>query len=244
MRLKYPFRVNPHLSLRDPEHTLLGKKIVECAISLMDRHGFEQLTFRRLSQEIPTTEASLYRYFEHKYQLLGYLVAWYWEWLNYRLDLVNQANLPAQDRLRRALEMLANSGRYDPFFAHVDEAALCRIVVRESPKIYLTSPSEAVDENNLFQGYQKLCEKIGAIVLELHPGYHQPRALVSTLIETAHRQILFAQYLPQLTELTITEGNFTEIAVFLETLTLAMLKPANKPQKAARGKPRSVASKG
>ncbi len=221
MSKKYPFTLNEQLYLRDPERTLLGKKIVECAIQLMDQGGFEHLTFRKLAAEIPSTEASVYRYFEDKYQLLRYLVAWYWEWLNYRLDKLSPDAGSAQQRLREALEMLANSARYDPFFAHVDEAALCRIVVRESPKIYLRAEPE--DNQALFMGYEKLLAKISQMILELEPSYYQPKALVSSLIETAHRQILFAQYLPRLTELQIPNGDYSEIADFLETLTLAML---------------------
>ncbi len=219
---KYPFTLNEQLYLRDPERTLLGKKMVESAITLMDQQGFEHLTFRKLAAEIPSTEASIYRYFEDKYQLLRYLVAWYWEWLNYRLDQLEHIPADPGKRLRQALEMLANSAIYDPFFAHVDEAALCRIVVRESPKIYLTLDSQ--DNQALFMGYEKLLAKIGAMIHELEPNYARPKALVSSLIETAHRQILFAQYMPRLTELKIKDGDYSEIAVFLEQMTLAMLK--------------------
>jgi AcrR family transcriptional regulator len=220
MSKNYPFTLNEQLSLRDPERTLLGKKIVECAITLMDQQGFEHLTFRKLAAEIPSTEASVYRYFEDKYQLLRYLVAWYWEWLNYRLEQKDQ--IAPRQSLREALDMLANSARYDPFFAHVDEAALCRIVVRESPKIYLTSDPQ--DNQALFIGYEKLLARISAIIEALQPGYPHPKALVSSLIETAHRQILFAQYMPRLTELQIQDGDYSEIASFLETMALAMLR--------------------
>lgn len=218
---KYPFTLSEQLYLRDPERTLLGKKIVECAIKLMDQQGFEHLTFRKLAAEIPSTEASVYRYFEDKYHLLRYLVAWYWEWLNYRLEQKDLVTTMPQERLRDALGMLANSALYDPFFAHVDEAALCRIVVRESPKIYLTPDSQ--DNQALFRGYEKLLAKIGAMIQELQPDYPRPKTLVSSLIETAHRQILFAQYMPRLTELRIENGDYSEVALFLENMAMAML---------------------
>lgn len=217
MKPKTSFDPGEAFSLRNPERTLLGTRLVACAIELLDRDGFESLTFRRLAAQVPTTEASIYRYFEHKYQLLRYLVAWYWEWLCHRLEQELFQLASPRQQLRRALEILADSSRYDPGFAHVDEAALCRIVIRESAKIYLT---EAQPEG-FFPAYLRLCDRLAGILLELRPHFDQPRALASTLIETAHRQLLFAQALPMLTELRPGEGG--SMADFLERLALAML---------------------
>ena len=49
--------------------------------------GFESFTFKKLAAKIESTEASVYRYFENKHKLLIYLVSWYWNWVEYRLDM-------------------------------------------------------------------------------------------------------------------------------------------------------------
>jgi AcrR family transcriptional regulator len=78
------FKLNPHLYLRDPQQTELGQKIINASVVLIDTLGFEQFTFKKLAEEIDSTEASIYRYFENKHRLLLYLVGWYWTWLEYQ----------------------------------------------------------------------------------------------------------------------------------------------------------------
>ncbi|MDZ7650788.1 MAG: TetR/AcrR family transcriptional regulator [Cytophagales bacterium] len=81
------FKLNSHLYLRDPQHTLLGQKIIQQSVEMIDRLGFEQFTFKKLAEEINSTEASVYRYFENKHRLLLYLIGWYWNWIEYCIDL-------------------------------------------------------------------------------------------------------------------------------------------------------------
>eukprot|EP01031_Cornospumella_fuschlensis_P000390 gene390-492_t len=77
--------MNGKLFLRDPESSDLGRRIIRQAILLIAEIGFEEMTFRKLANQIGTKEASIYRYFENKHRLLVYLVAWYWQWLEYQL---------------------------------------------------------------------------------------------------------------------------------------------------------------
>ncbi len=63
-------------SVKDPQETKLGMSILNTSIELIDSIGFEKLTFKKLAIEVGTTEASIYRYFENKNQLLQYLFAW------------------------------------------------------------------------------------------------------------------------------------------------------------------------
>lgn len=223
------------LYLRDPEQTRLGQNILAGAIQLIDQIGIEALTFRKLAAEIASTEASIYRYFEDKYQLLRYLVAWYWESLHHQLDESESKNEqesqpedPAQ-RLHQALSLLmsTNRDRYQARDQVFDQAALCRLVVREAPKVYFTAEPEY--RLALFRGYEKLVTSISAILLAINPDYSQPKALVSSLIEIAQRQLLFAQYLPDLTELKIQTHDPSEIVSYLEGLALNMLayRPEN-----------------
>ena len=70
--------INPHLFLKDPMTSELGKNILNGSIHLIDELGFESFNFKKLALEIGTTEASVYRYFESKNKLLLYLINWYW----------------------------------------------------------------------------------------------------------------------------------------------------------------------
>ncbi|MFM8740170.1 MAG: TetR/AcrR family transcriptional regulator, partial [Cytophagales bacterium] len=85
------FKLNDHLYVRDPQHTHLGLRIISKSIEMIDELGFEQFTFKKLAHEIDSTEASVYRYFENKHRLLLYLIAWYWTWLEYRIDIFTSA---------------------------------------------------------------------------------------------------------------------------------------------------------
>ena len=78
-------KMNEKLYLRDPEQSEIGKSIIKKSIILIRKLGFEAFTFKKLAEEIPTTEATVYRYFENKHRLLSYVVAWYWHWLDYQV---------------------------------------------------------------------------------------------------------------------------------------------------------------
>ena len=69
--------LNEGLYLREPQDSLLGRKIIEQSILLIDEIGFESFTFKKLAAAIQSTEASIYRYFVNKHFLLLYLVSWY-----------------------------------------------------------------------------------------------------------------------------------------------------------------------
>jgi len=72
MELHFQVRMNPKLYLRDPEQSELGRNIIRNSIELIHEMGFEDFTFKKLSQQVGTTEASIYRYFVNKTRLFGY----------------------------------------------------------------------------------------------------------------------------------------------------------------------------
>lgn len=69
--------LNEHLSLRDPQATALGRRLLTESGGLLDEIGFEALTFNKLTLALSSKEASLYRYFENKHRLLTNLVNWH-----------------------------------------------------------------------------------------------------------------------------------------------------------------------
>ena len=101
------FRLNDKLYLRDPQHTELGRNIIQASITLIDELGFEAFTFRKLADKISSTEASIYRYFENKHRLLHYLVAWYWNWLEYRIEMATANISEPRTRLFTSIRVIA-----------------------------------------------------------------------------------------------------------------------------------------
>ena len=222
--LALKLELNHNLYLKDPQSTDLGLKIINRSIHIIDEIGFEAFTFKKLSVEIDSTEASIYRYFENKHKLLIYLITWYWAWTEYIITFETH-NLPnAEDKLLGALKVITEKKSYDENFPNVDEPALQRIVMAESDKTYLT---KQVDENNkegLFRGYKSLCKMISSFVSEVNPDFPYPNALISTCLEAAHHQIFFSQHLPSLSELRDSDDPYHDNYQFIKTIVLNSLK--------------------
>lgn len=214
-------RVNEKAFLKLPHSSALGKNIVTGSIDLLEELGFEDFTFKKLAEHISSTEASIYRYFESKHQLLCYLVLWYWGWQAYRLELkLTNVDCP-RERLKRAIAVLSEEIEVDSDFSEINEMKLSRIVIAESSKIYL---NKKVDEENAlgyFTQHKEVVQLISDIILEINPCYKYPHMLVSTVIEGAHHQRYFADHLPRLTNSIEGEDAITN---FYQELVLDTLK--------------------
>jgi AcrR family transcriptional regulator len=214
--------LNENLYLRDPQATDLGRRLIAESVLLIDEIGFEQFTFKKLAQRIESTEASLYRYFENKHRLLVYLVSWHWAWLRYQIRFHTHNVSDARERLRLILGILTRAHQDDPTTSQLDEAALYRIVVNEASKSYLTKDVDEDNRAGLFQEYKRLAASIVEVVQEVNPAYAYPHALVSTLLESARKQLFFAQHLPSLTDVPKGESEPT-IYAFLTQVVFATL---------------------
>ena len=223
MELKLSLRLNEKLFLRDPESSDLGKRILKNGIELIHKLGFEAFTFKKLAEEIHTTEASVYRYFENKHRLLLYIITWYWSYLEYQVvfNIVNLSD--SESKIKRVLDLLTRElddslGTHD-----FDKKALFNIVINESSKAYF---SKDVDENNsiqLFKPYKDLCARVASLFKEHNNDYPYPRSLASTVIEAAHFQNFFALHLPRLTDVK-SKDDLNTVREFLENLVFAALK--------------------
>lgn len=197
-------RMNQKLFLRDPESSELGRRIVQQGILLIDDLGFEEATFRKLAERINTKEASIYRYFENKHRLLVYLVAWYWQSLEYQLIFATNNLTDPREKLERVLGLLLRKGggltTGETPDQTIDPDALYRVVIRESSKAYLTHHVTEDNRQQLFKPYKDLCGRMAGIILEYRPAYPYAHSLASSLVETAHYQAYFAENLPSLTD--------------------------------------------
>ncbi len=229
MHLPVRIQMNAALYLRDPESTELGKKIIQHSILLIHQNGFEAFTFKKLAEEIKTTEASIYRYFENKHRLLVYLVAWYWSWLGLQIQYEIHNIQDPKVRLEKIIVLLASTVQDDASTSHVNESLLHQIVISEGSKSYLTNHVGEDNRQQFFKPYKDLCAAIGAIILAHNSSYRYPRSLASTMIEMAHFQNYFMHHLPSLTDFG-THKEETEIISYLTDLLFSSIGLKDKPE--------------
>ncbi|MDQ3046785.1 MAG: TetR/AcrR family transcriptional regulator [Bacteroidota bacterium] len=223
MELSLKIKMNEKLFLRNPEETELGRKIIENSIVLIHKLGFEAFTFKKLAEEITTTEAGIYRYFENKHRLLIYIVEWYWSWQEYRLIFqINNIKNP-ETKLKKAIRLVSTPIEDDISTTHINENLLYEIVMSEGAKSFLTKHVAEDNKAKLFKPYKDFCACIARIILECNPKYKYPHSLSSTIVEMAHSQNFYVKHLPSLTDF----GNPKEepkIASFLEDLVFSSIK--------------------
>lgn len=220
MELELQIKMNEKLFLKNPAQTELGRNIISHSIQLIYKLGFESFTFKKLAEEIGTTEAGIYRYFENKHRLLIYLTAWYWSWVEYSV-VVNTVNLkdPAV-KLKTVIRLLATTVENDIKTIYVDENILHQIIISEGSKAYLTKHVTEDNKDQLFKPYKELCSRISSIILEYNPQYRFPKSLASTIIEMAHFQNFFMNHLPSLTDFGDSKDE-SKIVTFLEELVFS-----------------------
>lgn len=217
---KIAIKINPDVFKKDPLSSDLGEKILRQGIVLIEELGFEDFTFKKLAEHISSTEASIYRYFDNKHNLLAYLIMWYWGWMDYRI-MISTLNIDdPRIRLRRAIKCLTEVIQEDLTVQQIDEAKLHQIVIGESSKIYLCKSVDTNNQLGFFFAYKSIVQQVANIILEINPNYKYPHMLVSTIIEGAHHQRFFADHLPRLTDVVEGEDAVTE---FYTQLTLNSL---------------------
>jgi len=222
MNLPLQIKMNEELYLRDPEGSILGKKIIQFSVELIYKNGFEAFTFKKLAEEISSTEAGIYRYFENKHRLLLYIVAWYWNWLKLQISYeTNNIDDPVL-KIKKIIKLLATSIKDDEMTVYINESLLHQIVISEGSKVYLTRHVDEDNEHHFFKPYKELCALIGNIILEFNGNYKYPKSLATTIIEMAHFQNYFMIHLPLLTDFGENK-NEVEIIAFLEDLVFSKI---------------------
>lgn len=217
MDFQIKFSVNEKIYIRDPESSDIGRQIVKSSIDLIHTLGFEHFTFKKLAQEIESTEATIYRYFENKHRVLLYILNWYWSYMEFLVDFRLQNISDKKERLRIIIDLFthelpASSGKYD-----YNKKYLNQIVIAESSKVYLTKEVAEINKDQVFKPYKDLCAKIAEVIHAYNPKYRYAKSLSTTLIEASHHQQFFSNYLPRLTDATPkNKASFT--TGFLEDL--------------------------
>lgn len=217
MELSLKIKMNEKLFLRNPEETELGRKIIQHGIVLIHKIGFEAFTFKKLAENITTTESGIYRYFENKHRLLIYIVDWYWSWQEYRIiyHVYNVKN--PEIKIKKTIQLLSAYVKDDMTTDYINEKLLYEIVMCEGAKSFLTKHVTEDNKAKLFKPYKDLCARIAGFIKEYNPKYKYPNTLASTIIEMAHSQKFYMQNLPSLTDFG-GEKDEKKLVAFLEEL--------------------------
>ncbi|HRI78479.1 MAG TPA: helix-turn-helix domain-containing protein [Cyclobacteriaceae bacterium] len=211
------------LYLRDPQSSRRGLAILSGGIIQMDAMGFEKFTFKRLAQEIGSTEATIYRYFENKHHLLQYLVGWYWTLVSFKIDFALRNIAEPMTKLRICLQVLSHT-QPGLVFDAIEEAALRRIVISELDKIYLTKKVDKDYKDGALAPFRDACKKIADIIKEVDPHYPFPNSLTSSAVHASVHQVYFTKHLPVLSDFTNDPQRLHQnLHLFLESFVLNAL---------------------
>jgi len=215
MSIEIKISMNEGLFLKEPQDSKLGRKIIQYSIILIDKFGFESFTFKKLAQEINSTEASIYRYFENKHLLLIYLVNWYWEWVNY---LININTLNVEDpriKLQIIVHCFVSAPKDNPVVEYVNENKLHSIVISEGMKAYHTKEVDKENSKGFFKSYKNLATSVSKVISEVNSNFKYPYALATNLFEMSNNHIYFAKHLPRLTDIEIKENKVDDVEYML-----------------------------
>lgn len=191
--------VNEKIYVRDPESTLLGKKIIAHSILLIDEIGFELFTFKKLGEKIGSNESSVYRYFENKHKLLVYLCSWYWSWMEHRLVLGTSDSSNPLEKLKKAIAIVTEKVEDDQSTTHINEAVLNKIIICEFTKTLLTKEVDEENKEGFFLIYKRVIHQIAAIVTEVNPDYAYAKSLISTIVEGSLHQYFLKEHMKTIT---------------------------------------------
>lgn len=188
------------LYVRNPQDTTLGREIISAGIVMLDELGLEETTFRKLAREAGCTEASIYRYFKSKHQLLLYLVNWYWDWVHYLIQRAADGAPTPEQKLRAGVRALTRPMVTNPDVPYIDERRLHQVVLTEGTKAYHSKRTDQHNREGIFLPYKQLVSTLARLITRVNPEFPYPRTLASTLFEMAHNHAYFAEHLPSLTD--------------------------------------------
>ncbi len=223
MSVEIKISVNKGLYLKEPQDTELGRKIIKNSIILFNKFGFESFNFKKLAQEINSTEASIYRYFENKHLLLLYLVNWYWEWVSYLITFNTMNILNPRIKLQIIIHSFVSAATDGNGLEYISESKLHYIVISEGIKAYHTKGVDKDNSKGFFLSYKNMVNKVSQVILEVDPNFRYPNALATNLYETANNHIYFAKHLPRLTDISKEANNAGEVEKMLNFFTDKLL---------------------
>lgn len=199
-------QVNEKIYVKDPETSILGKKIIQESILLMDEIGFEDFTFKKLGERIGSNESSIYRYFESKHKLLVYLSCWYWGWMEYRLVISTSNIAEPMEKLKKAITIVTEKIEDDSTTLHINESILNKIIIAEFTKTLLTKEVDEENKEGFFLVYKRVINRIIDIIQEVNPDYLYAKSLASSIVEGSLHQHFLKDHLKTITNCNNTHS--------------------------------------
>jgi hypothetical protein len=202
-------KINDTIYIRDPLGTKLGRNLIKHAIVLIYDIGYEQFNFKKLAQSMGSTEASVYRYFENKYQLLVYLVAWYWDFMHFMVCMDIRNISDPKDKLIKAISTLVNSLDSTMTPSYIDQSKLHDVVVENASKVYHNKDVDLLNKEGYYMSYKTIIKTFSEIILEIDNDFEYPVGFATNLIEQSLNYEYYLNHLPSLTDAKAT-GNSNE----------------------------------
>lgn len=202
MAINISISVHPKTYLRDPKETSLGKRIIKHSIDMLSEVGFHCFNFKLLAKYMSSTEASIYRYFENKHMLLVYLCAWYWDYLNYLIEIDTRNVADPKQKLEIAIRTIVNGSTAQSPTDFIDQSKLHAVIVEHFFKAMFHKTISAEDKENLFANYRNLNANITSIVRDYNPEFKYPSSMASTIVKMSIDHSYYADQICSLTEIT------------------------------------------
>ncbi len=193
------------LYTKDPMSSAIGQEIIRQSVEMIADKGLDQFTFKKLAQQLPSTESTIYRYFQNKHQLATYLASYHWSQMEWRLAFAT-ANID-QDILRfeKALRELCRWVEDDIESSHINEAKLQRMVITSGFTTFLPLELNKSEKMAYTSSYMHLLKRMSLILQKSHRYCKHPEALATAIIESVHHQMYLQLHTPHLTDVTSKE---------------------------------------
>lgn len=185
--------ISKNLSIKDPFSSELGKKIVINGLSLINHYGFEDFNFKKLAVACSTTEASVYRYFNNKVQLLAFLTAYYWNWTEYLTELYCNAAKSPKAKLTVLINVICNHEISPENINGIQYNDLHQLINCEWQKLIYNKETKLIPANAAFEDYKRFKKMASAILTDLNKNLKEPQAIITTIIITANTQLFFSK---------------------------------------------------
>lgn len=203
MFTKHNFKVELSLPegvfVRDPQNSELGKMLIYKAAKMIGETGIEAFTLLKLAKNTGCTEATVYRYFTGKHQLLYYLMNLYWGYVLFGIEYHIKGEKSDNKRLNRAIDVLLNPN-IDNFSSPGTGELLRAVAISEGIRIHLRPEvSEEIKEGKL-KYYLELVELFENLIHKANPGYSYSKSLAGTLIDASLQQIFYQLHNTPLTD--------------------------------------------
>ena len=216
----FKISVPEKIFIKDPETSILGKKIIEHSILLINDIGFDNFNFKKLGIIIGSNESSIYRYFESKHKLLLYLTSWYWAWIEYQLVFETNNLSNDQEKLLEAIEIVTRSIKEDSTYSHINEVILNKIIINENSKSFLTKEVDQENKAGYFEIYKGIVHRLKEMIVAVKPDYAFASSLASTLIDASLHQHFLKDHFSSITDCNTSD----DPTKFLSDLTINTLK--------------------